>query len=83
MCAAWIVFVLIGASLGIRIKRGSIGMSVGISLGVFLLYWTCLLGGEELADRTLFDPVLAMWSANILIGIPGVVLVWFTGKEQI
>tara|TARA_B100000029_G_scaffold516824_1_gene635319 strand:+ start:30928 stop:32112 length:1185 start_codon:yes stop_codon:yes gene_type:complete len=83
MSAAWIVFVLIGASLGIRIKRGSIGMSVGISLGVFLLYWTCLLGGEELADRTLFDPVLAMWSANILIGIPGVVLVWFTGKEQI
>jgi len=83
LSAAWLIFVLIGAPLGIRIRRGSIGVSVGVSLGFFLLYWACLLGGEELADRNLFNPVWAMWTANIVIGIPGVILVWVTGKEKI
>ncbi len=81
--AACLVFVLIGAPLGMRIRRGSIGVSVGVSLGFFLLYWACLLGGEELADRDLFDPIWAMWAANIVIGIPGFILVWATGKDRI
>ncbi|MDD9949371.1 MAG: LptF/LptG family permease, partial [candidate division Zixibacteria bacterium] len=57
--AACFVFVLIGAPLGVRIRRGSIGVSVGVSLCFFLLYWACLLGGEELADRDMIDPVWA------------------------
>ncbi len=81
--AACLVFVLIGGPLGMRIRRGSIGVSVGVSLSFFLLYWACLLGGEELADRDLIDPVWAMWAANIVIGVPGAVLVWATGKERI
>ena len=81
--AACLVFVLIGAPLGVRLRRGSIGVSVGVSLCFFLLYWACLLGGEELADRDLFDPVWAMWAANIVIGVPGVFLVWFTGRDRI
>ncbi len=81
--AACLVFVLIGAPLGVRLRRGSIGVSVGVSLCFFLLYWACLLGGEELADRGLFDPVWAMWAANIVIGVPGAFLVWFTGRDRI
>ena len=81
--AACFVFVLIGAPLGVRLRRGSIGVSVGVSLCFFLLYWACLLGGEELADRDLFDPVWAMWAANIVIGVPGAVLVWVTGRDRI
>lgn len=81
--AACFVFVLIGAPLGVRIRRGSIGVGVGVSLCFFLLYWACLLGGEELADRDLIDPVWAMWAANIVIGVPGAVLVWVTGRDRI
>ncbi len=81
--AACLVFVLIGAPLGVRIRRGSIGVSVGVSLCFFLLYWACLLGGEELADRNLFDPVWAMWAANIVIGVPGIFLVWITGRDRV
>lgn len=81
--AACLVFVLIGAPLGVRLRRGSIGVSVGVSLCFFLLYWACLLGGEELADRDLIDPVWAMWAANIVIGVPGAVLVWVTGRDRI
>lgn len=81
--AACFVFVLIGAPLGVRIRRGSLGVSVGVSLCFFLLYWACLLGGEELADRDLVDPVWAMWAANIVIGVPGAVLVWITGRDRV
>ncbi|MXY49801.1 MAG: YjgP/YjgQ family permease [Gemmatimonadetes bacterium] len=81
--AACFVFVLIGAPLGVRIRRGSIGVGVGVSLCFFLLYWACLLGGEELADRDMIDPVWAMWAANIVIGVPGAVLVWVTGRDRI
>ncbi len=81
--AACLVFVLIGAPLGVRIRRGSIGVGVGVSLCFFLLYWACLLGGEELADRDLIDPVWAMWAANIVIGVPGAVLVWVTGRDRL
>jgi len=82
IAAACLVFVLIGAPLGLRIRRGSIGISVGVSLGFFLLYWACLLGGEELADRSLVDPVWAMWAANVIIGVPGALLVWVTTSER-
>ena len=81
--AACLVFVLIGAPLGVRIRRGSLGVSVGVSLCFFLLYWACLLGGEELADRDLIDPVWAMWAANIVIGVPGAILVWVTARDRV
>jgi lipopolysaccharide export system permease protein len=79
---ACMIFVLIGAPLGIRIRRSGIGISVGVSLGFFLLYWACLIGGEELADRNLVGPAAAMWAANVLIGVPGVLLVWRAGRER-
>ncbi len=64
-CACWI-FILIGGPLGIRVGRGGIGVGAGLSLGFFLLYYLCLVGGEELADRRLVSPFVAMWTANIL-----------------
>jgi len=73
---ACIVFVLIGAPLGIITKRGGFGVAAGMSLGFFLLYWTCLIGGEKLADRELLSPFLSMWVANILLGIAGLYLIF-------
>jgi lipopolysaccharide export system permease protein len=81
--AACIIFVMIGAPLGMRMRKSGIGLSVGVSLGFFLLYWACLIGGEELADRNMMAPVLAMWAANIIIGIPGIILVLGTARERV
>jgi lipopolysaccharide export system permease protein len=64
---ACVVFVLIGAPLGIRVGRGGVGASAGLSLGFFLVYYLFLVGGEELADRGIVPPVLAMWAANALL----------------
>ena len=73
---ACIVFVLVGAPIGIRIKKGGFGVAAGISLGFFLLYWASLIGGEKLADREIITPFAGMWSANFMLGFIGLFLVF-------
>jgi lipopolysaccharide export system permease protein len=75
-CACFI-FILIGSPLGIRVGRGGIGAGAGLSLGFFLLYYLCLVGGEEMADRGFVSPFLAMWAANILFTGVGI---WLTAS---
>ncbi len=79
---ACIVFLLIGAPLGMMARRGGFGMGAGLSLGFFLFYWACLIGGEKLADRGELSPFWGMWVANIILGVMGAILVWRTAKES-
>ena len=71
---ACIVFVLIGAPLGVKTRRGGFGVAAGMSLGFFLLYWAFLIGGEKLADREMLSPFLSMWTANFVLGAIGLYL---------
>lgn len=71
---ACVVFVLIGAPLGTITRKGGFGIAAGMSLGFFLLYWACLIGGEKLADRELMSPLLSMWIANFILGAAGLYL---------
>lgn len=71
---ACLLFVFVGAPLGILTRGGNFGISAAISLACYVLYWFALIGGEKLADRGLVDPSLAMWLGNIIfagIGIFG------------
>lgn len=80
--AACVVFVLIGAPLGILARRGGMAISLGLSLGLFILYWASLIGGEELADRLYVNAFWAMWSANFLIGAAGIGLLISVVRER-
>jgi lipopolysaccharide export system permease protein len=71
--AACVVFVLVGAPLGIRARKSGIGVAF-ISILFFVFYYLCLAGGEELADRRFLDPAVAMWTPNIVIGLIGLFL---------
>jgi len=73
---ACIVFTLIGAPLGYRVKRGGFGVAAGLSLLFFLLYWASLIGGEKLADRDIISPFLGMWLVNIILGVFGLYLMF-------
>ncbi len=73
--AAAIVFVLIGAPLGIKLTHGGLGVSGPLAIFFFLLYWTFLIGGEDIADRGIVDPWLAMWAPNIILSILGMLLI--------
>ena len=78
---ACIVFVLVGAPLGIMARQGGLAFGGGMSLVFFLIYWAFLIGGEQLADRQLIGPAVAMWSPNVVVGIGGVYLVIHSVRE--
>ena len=58
--AACVVFVLIGAPIGMRVKRGGPAVAF-MSIGFFLFYYACLVVGEELANRLILPAWFAMW----------------------
>ena len=57
------MFVLVGAPLGMRVRRAGPAVAF-VSVAFFLFYYLCLVGGEELANRLLLPPWLAMWLAE-------------------
>lgn len=71
IAVACVIFVLIGAPLGLSIRRGSLGRSAVVSVGILLFYWVTLVQGEKLADRGLMEPWIGMWVANVVTGIGG------------
>jgi len=78
---ACIVFVLVGAPLGIMARQGGLVTGGGLSLIFFLIYWVFLIGGEQLADRRIIGPVVAMWAPNFIVGIGGILLVVKSVRE--
>lgn len=80
---ACIVFILIGAPLGVMVRKGGFGVAASISLLFFLIYWAFLIGGEKLAERGFFSPLLGMWAANILLGFLGIILTIKTNRETV
>ncbi|MEZ4417472.1 MAG: LptF/LptG family permease [Gemmatimonadota bacterium] len=78
---ACLVFVLLGVPFAIRFPRGGVGMVISASVGIFGVYWTGLIGGENLADRGLVSPFWAMWGPNLIFGFFAVILVRRMGRE--
>ena len=64
---ACILFVLLGAPLGVMSKRGGFAVSTSLSFGFFLIYYILLIGGEEMADRNILSPSIGMWTPNLII----------------
>ncbi len=81
--AICIIFVFIGAPLGVMVKRGGFGVAATISLFFFLLYWAFLIGGEKLAERDFISPFIGMWAANILLTIAGIIITVKTNRETV
>jgi lipopolysaccharide export system permease protein len=71
---ACIVFVLIGAPLGILSRQSGFATAGWLSLVFFIIFWAFLIGGEQLADRRILHPAVAMWSADAVVGAFGVAL---------
>ncbi|MEW6050453.1 MAG: LptF/LptG family permease [Candidatus Zixiibacteriota bacterium] len=80
--AACLVFIVIGAPLGILSRKGGMGVAISISIALFIIYWAFLIGGEDLADRGMVSPFWAMWGANILLGALGLYLMYIVVSER-
>jgi lipopolysaccharide export system permease protein len=78
---ACILFVLIGAPLGIMARRGGLTVGASYSLFFFIIYWASLIGGESMADKMLIPAWVAMWGGNIFIALSGIVLMILMMRE--
>jgi lipopolysaccharide export system permease protein len=81
LAVACVVFILLGAPIALRFPRGGVGLVIGVSLGVFGLYYVGLIAGETLANKGYLPPWAAMWAANIIFTMVGVVLLARMGRE--
>jgi lipopolysaccharide export system permease protein len=81
LAAACVVFVLLGAPLALRFPRGGVGLVIGASLIVFGLYYVGLIAGETLADKLILSPYIAMWLANILFTIVGLIFLYLLRRS--
>lgn len=79
---ACILFVLLGAPLGVMAKRGGFAVSTSLSFGFFLLYYVLLIGGEELADRNQVSAAMGMWVPNAVLLVVALYLTLHTVRER-
>ena len=70
------MFALLGIPVALRFPRGGPGMVIGVGVFVFAIYYIGLIGGEDLGDRLIVSPFLAMWGTNIVFGLLGLAGLW-------
>jgi len=70
-----IVFILIGSSMAIITRRREKSINLGIAVIIVGVYYLLLIGMQALSIQGLFNPHLAMWIPNILLGIIGAILI--------
>lgn len=72
---ACLIFMMIGAPLGLFVRKGGLGTSATLAVAIFLFHWVSLANGEKLADRGFIEPWLGMWLADI---VTGGIAIWLT-----
>ncbi|MCW9706673.1 LptF/LptG family permease [Fodinibius salsisoli] len=72
---ACIIFVLLGAPIGMFTRKGNIGYAALIGAVFLTIYWISIIQGEKLADRLFIAPATGMWFSNIVLGIIGIYLI--------
>ncbi len=81
LAVACFVFVLLGAPIALRFPRGGVGLTIGVSLFVFALYYVCLIAGESIAKRGFMPAVVSMWMANVIFALIALWLLAKMGQE--
>jgi lipopolysaccharide export system permease protein len=80
IAVACAIFVLLGAPIALRFPRGGVGLVIGVSFGVFGLYYVGLIAGEPLAQAGKVTPFWAMWASNVIFLVVGGVLLSRVGR---
>jgi LPS export ABC transporter permease LptG len=76
-----LVFVLLGAGLGLRVRKGGRGLGVILSLAVLLLYYLLSLFGEQMARAGTMPALAGTWMANLSTTIWALLLLLRRGRR--
>ncbi len=79
---ACILFVLVGAPLGTLSQKGGFAVAITLGFGFFLIYYIFLIGGEEMADRNIVNPMIGMWTPNVILAFFGGYLTLHSVRER-
>jgi len=71
---ACVLFVLIGAPIGMLTRKGNLGVAALISSVILTVYFIAIIQGEKFADRMIISPFMGMWGINILLFLIGMIL---------
>lgn len=78
---ACVVFVLLGAPIGMMTRKGNFGYAAIISAVILTIYFVSIIQGEKLADRLFISPFLGMWAFNIVFSIVGIGMILHLSTE--
>ena len=76
-----LVFSLFGAALALRMRRGSRGFGVLISLVILLIYYLVTLGGDQMARAGSLPPIVGAWLSTVLTLSMGIALLAFRRRQ--
>ena len=79
--AACLVFGILGLGLSLGSKKEARSAAFGLSIAIIFVYYVLIRLGEQAGDTALMAPWLAMWAANIVLGIAAVVLIVLNHRE--
>jgi LPS export ABC transporter permease LptF/LPS export ABC transporter permease LptG len=72
-----LVFSLFGAALSLRMRRGSRGFGVLVSLAILIAYYLLTLAGDQAARAGTVPPLVGGWLATTIIMLVGLLtLLW-------
>lgn len=71
---ACVLFVLIGAPIGMLTRKGNLGVAALISSVILTVYFIAIIQGEKFADRMIISPFMGMWGINIFLFLIGIIL---------
>ena len=78
---ACVVFGFLGLGLSLGSKKEARSAAFGLSIAVIFIYYVIIRLGEQAGDTGLMPPILAMWGANLILGVAAVVLLWLNHRE--
>jgi lipopolysaccharide export system permease protein len=78
---AALVFVLVGAPLGIQVRRSGRGASLALSVVIALAYYLLMVAGEGLATQGRMPAAAGAWLPNVVAGGLGLALLLLGGQE--
>lgn len=79
---ACLVFVLLGAPLGLLIRKGNLGFHAVLSSILFTYYWISIIQGEKLGDRLMVHPAIGMWFGNASLLVIGLAVLYRLSTER-
>lgn len=77
IAVACLIFMIIGAPMGLALRRSGLAVVGAVALGIFIFYWVSLVQGEKLSERGFFPPWIGMWIANVLMSGVGLYLILY------